>query len=47
MAAHRSQVAPGVFTDDPGGFLLSADMLAHFTSLYEVYFEASQPENQS
>lgn len=46
IAAHRSQVAPGVFTDDPDGFLLSAEMLAHFATPYEVYFEASQPENQ-
>ncbi|MBF9237062.1 PIG-L family deacetylase [Hymenobacter sp. BT683] len=40
IAAHRSQVTPGVFTDDPGGFLLSAEMLAHFSSPYEVFFEA-------
>lgn len=40
IAAHRSQVAPGVFTDDPGGFLLSADMLARFAGPYEVFFEA-------
>ena len=40
IAAHRSQVAPGVFTDDPDGFLLSAEMLAHFAVSYEVYFEA-------
>ena len=40
IAAHRSQVAPGVFTDDPNGFLLSADMLAHFAGPYEVFFEA-------
>ncbi|MBH8568174.1 PIG-L family deacetylase [Microvirga sp. STS02] len=40
IAAHRSQVAPGVFTDDTGGFLLSPEMLAHFAGPYEVYFEA-------
>ncbi|OGX83106.1 hypothetical protein BEN47_17950 [Hymenobacter lapidarius] len=40
IAAHRSQVAPGIFTDDPGGFLLSAEMLAHFSIPYEVFFEA-------
>lgn len=40
IAAHRSQVAPGVFTDDADGFLLSADMLAHFAGPHEVYFEA-------
>ena len=43
IAAHRSQVAPGVFTDDPAGFLLSADMLAHFAVPFEVYFESSAP----
>ena len=43
IAAHRSQVAPGVFVDDPDGFLLSTDMLAHFAGPYEVFFEASQP----
>ena len=46
IAAHRSQVAPGVFTDDAGGFLLSVEMLAHFAAPYEVYFETSQSENQ-
>ncbi|WP_082684835.1 PIG-L deacetylase family protein [Hymenobacter sedentarius] len=40
IAAHRSQVAPGIFTDDPSGFLLSPEMLAHFAAPYEVYFEA-------
>jgi LmbE family N-acetylglucosaminyl deacetylase len=40
IAAHRSQVAPGVFTDDAEGFLLSPEMLAHFAGPYEVYFEA-------
>ena len=39
ISAHRSQVAPGVFTDDPAGFLLSEEMLAHFSSPYEVFFE--------
>ncbi len=43
IAAHRSQVAPGVFTDDPAGFLLSAEMLAHFAGPYEVFFEALDP----
>ncbi|MBO2011829.1 PIG-L deacetylase family protein [Hymenobacter negativus] len=41
IAAHRSQVAPGVFTDDPSGFLLSEEMLAHFAGPYEVFFEAA------
>ena len=45
VAAHRSQVAPGVFTDDAGGFLLSEEMLAHFSVPYEVYFEANQTQN--
>ena len=40
IAAHRSQVAPGIFTDDPNGFLLSVEMLTHFTEPYEVFFEA-------
>ncbi|GAC1375705.1 MAG: PIG-L family deacetylase [Hymenobacter sp.] len=43
IAAHCSQVAPGVFTDDPAGFLLSAEMLAHFAGPYEVFFEAVEP----
>jgi LmbE family N-acetylglucosaminyl deacetylase len=43
IAAHRSQVAPGVFTDDAGGFLLSQEMLAHFAVPFEVYFEAVAP----
>ena len=40
IAAHRSQLAPGVFTDDPAGFLLAPAMLAHFAGPFEVYFEA-------
>ena len=43
IAAHRSQVAPGVFVDDPAGFLLSADMLAHFAAPYEVFLEPAAP----
>lgn len=39
IAAHRSQLPPGIFTDDPNGFLLAPDMLAHFAQPYEVYFE--------
>jgi LmbE family N-acetylglucosaminyl deacetylase len=39
IAAHRSQVAPGVFTDDAEGFLLADDMLAKFDQPFEVYFE--------
>jgi LmbE family N-acetylglucosaminyl deacetylase len=46
IATHRSQVAPGVFTDDAGGFLLSTEVLAHFAVPYEVYFEATTPETQ-
>lgn len=46
IRAHRSQVAPGVFTDDPGGFLLSEGMLAHFAGPYEVFFEASHHESE-
>ena len=40
IAAHRSQVVPGVFTDDAEGFLLSEEMLAHFAGPYEVFLEA-------
>ncbi|MBF9223203.1 PIG-L family deacetylase [Hymenobacter sp. BT662] len=43
IAAHRSQVAPGVFTDDADGFLLANEMLAHFAAPYEVFFEAATP----
>ncbi len=43
IEAHRSQLAPGVFTDDPDGFLLAPAMLAHFAGPYEVYFEATPP----
>ena len=43
IAAHRSQVAPGIFTDDPAGFLLSSEMLAHFAEPYEVFFETLAP----
>ncbi|WP_375417867.1 PIG-L deacetylase family protein [uncultured Hymenobacter sp.] len=45
IAAHRSQIAPGVFTDDPAGFLLSAEMLAHFAGPYEVFLEPAAPTN--
>ncbi|MBO0357748.1 PIG-L family deacetylase [Hymenobacter sp. BT186] len=39
IAAHRSQLAPGIIDDDPTGFLLSADMLAHFAQPFEAYLE--------
>jgi LmbE family N-acetylglucosaminyl deacetylase len=39
IAAHRSQLAPGTITDDPGGFLLSETMLAHFAQPTEVFIE--------
>ena len=39
LAAHRSQLAPGIITDDPSGFLLSADMLAHFDQPTESFIE--------
>ncbi|QNE38111.1 PIG-L family deacetylase [Hymenobacter sp. NBH84] len=39
IAAHRSQLAPGVIDDDPSGFLLSQQMLAHFAQPFEVYFD--------
>jgi LmbE family N-acetylglucosaminyl deacetylase len=40
IAAHRSQIAPGVITDDPSGFLLSDTMLAHFAQPTESFIEA-------
>jgi LmbE family N-acetylglucosaminyl deacetylase len=40
LAAHRSQLAPGVITDDPSGFLLSETMLAHFAHPTEAFIEA-------
>ncbi|MBC6697490.1 PIG-L deacetylase family protein [Hymenobacter puniceus] len=39
IAAHRSQLAPGIFDDDPTGFLLAESMLAHFRLPYEAYIE--------
>ena len=39
IAAHKSQLAPGIFDDDPNGFLLSASMLDHFRQPFEVYLE--------
>lgn len=39
LAAHRSQLAPGTIADDPGGFLLSAEMLAHFAQPFESFIE--------
>ena len=39
LAAHRSQLAPGIITDDPSGFLLSASMLAHFDQPTESFIE--------
>ncbi|UOG75572.1 PIG-L family deacetylase [Hymenobacter tibetensis] len=39
IAAHRSQLAPGIIPDDPSGFLLSPEMLAHFAQPYEAYIE--------
>jgi len=43
IAAHRSQLAPGTITDDPSGFLLSAEMLAHFAQPTEAFIEAPMP----
>lgn len=40
IAAHRSQLAPGIITDDPDGFLLSDTMLAHFAQPTESFIEA-------
>ncbi|MDO7877065.1 PIG-L deacetylase family protein [Hymenobacter sp. ASUV-10] len=46
IRAHRSQLAPGIFTDDANGFLLYPEMLAHFQQPYEVYFEALSDERE-
>jgi LmbE family N-acetylglucosaminyl deacetylase len=40
IAAHRSQLAPGVITDDPSGFLLADSMLAHFALPTESFIES-------
>ncbi|GAA4389174.1 PIG-L deacetylase family protein [Hymenobacter koreensis] len=40
IAAHRSQIS-GLIDDDPTGFQLSEQMLAHFARPYEAYLEAS------
>lgn len=40
IAAHRSQLAPGTITDDPSGFLLAPEMLAHFAQPTEAFIEA-------
>ncbi|WP_324678359.1 PIG-L deacetylase family protein [Hymenobacter sp. GOD-10R] len=39
IAAHRSQI-DGIIDDDPTGFQLAPQMLAHFARPYEVYVEA-------
>lgn len=39
IAAHRSQLAPGIIDDDLTGFLLSTEMLAHFAQPFEAYLE--------
>ncbi|WP_151085800.1 PIG-L deacetylase family protein [Hymenobacter baengnokdamensis] len=41
IAAHRSQLAPGIITDDPSGFLLSDSMLAHFAQPSEAFIEST------
>lgn len=46
IRAHRSQLAPGIFTDDADGFLLYPEMLSHFQQPYEVYFEALPDERE-
>jgi len=42
IAAHRSQI-DGSIDDDPTGFQLAPQMLAHFAQPYEVYLEAIRP----
>lgn len=39
IAAHRSQVT-GLIDDDPGGFRLTPEMLAHFDRPWEIYLES-------
>ncbi|MCC3157897.1 PIG-L family deacetylase [Hymenobacter sp. 15J16-1T3B] len=39
IQAHRSQLT-NLIDDDPSGFQLSPDMLAHFAQPFETYFEA-------
>jgi LmbE family N-acetylglucosaminyl deacetylase len=46
IRAHRSQLAPGIFTDDAAGFLLSPEMLEHFRHPYEAYFETLPDERE-
>lgn len=46
IRAHRSQLAPGIFTDDAEGFLLYPEMLSHFQQPYEAYFEALSDERE-
>ncbi|MEO6914506.1 MAG: PIG-L family deacetylase [Chitinophagaceae bacterium] len=38
IAAHRSQLGQ-VFFDDPAGFVLRPDLLAHFEHPFEIFFE--------
>ncbi|KAA9325292.1 PIG-L family deacetylase [Hymenobacter busanensis] len=42
MAAHRSQLT-NLIDDDPSGFRLSSQMLAHFAQPFETYFEGAKP----
>ena len=42
IAAHRSQTG-GVIHDDPGGFTLAPEMLAHFDRPWEVFLEPRRP----
>jgi len=41
IAAHRSQT--GLITDDPDGFQLAPDMLAHFARPWELFLEPVRP----
>lgn len=41
IAAHASQLPNSCIDDDPTGFTLAPDMLAHFANPTEVYLEAS------
>ena len=42
IAAHKSQLTD-LIDDDPDGFRLTADMLAHFAKPYEILLDVSAP----
>jgi SAM-dependent methyltransferase len=42
--AHQSQIAD-LIDDDPNGFRLSQEMIAHFHATTELFFESNQPQS--